>query len=85
MLMFINYSRSLIISYILVIDALSARVGGLYPAFPGMWQTITDPETMEPSAEFGRMLHNQHLNLENEKAMAPAWDKESYCLQSGSP
>lgn len=49
-----------------------------------MWQTITDPETMEPSAEFGRMLHNQHLNSENEKAMAPAWDQETYCLQSGS-
>jgi len=33
----------------------------------GMWQTITDPETMAPSAQLGRMLHNQHLNVQNEK------------------
>lgn len=27
----------------------------------GMWQTITDPETMEASAPFAKMLSNQHL------------------------
>ena len=32
-----------------------------------MWQTITDPETMAPSAPLGRMLHDEQLNLEHER------------------
>jgi len=48
----------------------------------GMWQTITDPETMAPSAQLGRMLHNQHLNVQNEKEMlTPQWEKELLALQ----
>ena len=44
---------------------------------PGMWQTITDPETMAPSAPLGRLLNDQHLNLQNEKEMMlPRWEKE---------
>eukprot|EP00434_Breviolum_minutum_P001152 symbB.v1.2.001009.t2/scaffold43.1/size391093/38 len=47
-----------------------------------MWQTITDPETMAPSAQLGRMLHNQHLNVQNEKEMlTPQWEKELLALQ----
>ena len=32
-----------------------------------MWQIITDPETMAASPALGRMLHDQQLNLQNEK------------------
>ncbi|CAK9084023.1 Hypothetical protein SCF082_LOCUS39874 [Durusdinium trenchii] len=48
----------------------------------GMWQTITDPETMAPSAPLGRMLHDEQLNLEHEKEMmAPQWEQELSALQ----
>lgn len=48
----------------------------------GMWQTITDPETMATSPAFGRMLHDQHLNLQNEKEqLTPQFEKELLALQ----
>lgn len=48
----------------------------------GMWQTITDPETMTTSPAFGRMLHDQHLNLQNEKELlTPQFEKELLALQ----
>ncbi|CAJ1402298.1 unnamed protein product [Effrenium voratum] len=44
----------------------------------GMWQTITDPETMEASPALGRMLHDRHLGAQAEKG---SWDKELLALQ----
>eukprot|EP00439_Symbiodinium_sp_Y106_P054301 s3901_g7.t1 len=48
----------------------------------GMWQTITDPETMENSRALGKMLNNHSLSLQSDRLnLQINHDKELLALQ----